>query len=94
MDNVDRAIMNAFTQNWIVQPQFAKLPPEQRSAHMDIAIGHEGQVLTFKMAKSSGNRAFDDSVLAAGNRVENVEVNLPAAFTPERYEFQLNFHAE
>ncbi len=94
MDDMDHAIMKAFTQNWVVQAAFAQLPAEQRTAHMDIAVGRQGQVLNFKMAKSSGNKAFDDSVLAAGNRVENVNAKLPAQFTGERYEFQLNFHAE
>jgi outer membrane biosynthesis protein TonB len=94
MDDVDRAIMRAFTQNWVVRKEFANLPPEQRDAHMDIAVGREGQVLRFVMAKSSGNKTFDDSVLAAGNLVENIQSKLPATYTGERYEIQVNFHAE
>ena len=93
LEDVDRAIRNAFMRQWS-PPKVATLNVNQRTAHMDMAVDRSGHVLNFKLIKRSGSEDFDLSLLEAANRLDKIPVTLPASFHPDHYEFQLHFHVE
>ncbi len=93
LDDVDRAIIRAFMREW-VPPDDSKLSPNQRTAHLDMSVDRNGRVLSFELTHPSGNSALDMSVLEAVGRLGKIEVQLPPSYPKDRYEFQVNLHAE
>jgi outer membrane biosynthesis protein TonB len=93
LDEVDRAVIDAFMKEWL-PPDASKLRVDQRTAHLDMAIDRTGRVLNFKLTQPSGSIDLDMSVLEAADRLDKIGAQLPASFPKERYEFQVNLHAE
>lgn len=93
LDEVDRAIIDAFMREWL-PPDASKLPRDHRTAHLEMAVNREGKVLNFKLMQPSGSIDLDMSVLEAADRLDKIGASLPATFPKERYEFQVNLHAE
>ncbi len=93
MDGVDRAIIDAFMRNW-TPPDAAKLPVDQRTAHVDVTINREGRLLAYQLVRTSGSHELDASVLDAANRLDKIGASLPADYPQDLYKFQVNFHVE
>ena len=93
LDEVDRAIINAFRRHWNPPPANT-LSLDQRTAHMDVTVDRTGHVLNFKLARRSGNDDFDYSVIEAAHRLDKIDVQLPASYPQDHYEFQVHFHVE
>lgn len=93
LDAVDRAIIDSFMREW-VPPDASTLRRDQRTAHLEMAVDRGGRVLTFKLIQPSGSIDLDMSVLEAADRLDKIGAQLPAGYPKERYEFQVNLHAE
>ena len=93
LNEVDRAIISAFMREW-VPPDASLLKQDQRTAHLDMSINRAGHVLTFKLTQPSGSIDLDMSVLEAADRLDKIEAQLPASYPKDRYDFQVNLHAE
>lgn len=90
MDAVDEALNTAFLASWTAPPIEA-VPASQRGATMNIAIGKDGTVLKSQMSKFSGSHALDQSILEAAARVKKIAATLPANFSKDSYDLELNF---
>ena len=92
-DEVDRAIIDGFRRIW-APPKANTLAIDQRTAHLNVTIDRTGRLLSFKFARRSGNEDFDSSVIDAADRLDKIEVQLPASYPKDHYEFQVHFHVE
>ena len=83
------ALHSRFYAAW-EQPDSVAAPRGKISVPADVEIDRSGRVLRFKIAKSSGYRAIDDSIRAAGKRVRQVDPPpIPAETT--RLKLRVNF---
>ena len=83
------ALHSRFYAAW-EQPDTIAAPRGKISVPAEVEIDRNGRVLRFKIAKSSGYRAIDDSIRAAGKRVRQVDPPpLPSETT--RLKLRVNF---
>ena len=74
-----------FYRAW-VQPSSVAAPPGKISVPVDVQIDQSGRVARFRIAKSSGYPAFDQSVMAVSQKVTQVD---PPPATTRRGLFKL-----
>jgi len=68
-----------FYRAW-VQPKAITAPPGKISVPVDVQIDQSGRVTQFRIAKSSGYPAIDESIMAVSRKV--TQVDAPPATTP------------
>jgi outer membrane biosynthesis protein TonB len=90
LDTVDEAVNAAFLASWTAPP-IESVPEGQREARLNLAIGKDGTVLKAQMSKFSGSHMLDQSILEAAAKVKKISTTLPANFTKESYDLELNF---
>lgn len=90
LDPVDEGINTAFLGVWTAPPIDA-VPAAQREARLNISLGKDGTVLKSQMSKFSGSHVLDQSILEAAANVKKIPVTLPANYTKDSYEVELNF---
>ncbi|MGV3663928.1 MAG: TonB C-terminal domain-containing protein [Prosthecobacter sp.] len=90
LDAVDEAMNTAFLAVWTAPPIDA-VPATQREARLNISLGKDGSVLKSQMSKFSGSHVLDQSILEAAANVKKIPVTLPANYTKDSYDVELNF---
>lgn len=90
LDAVDEAMNTAFLGVWTAPPIDA-VPLAQRAARLNISLGKDGTVLKSQMSKFSGSHVLDQSILEAAANVKKIPVTLPANYSKESYDVELNF---
>ncbi|MFN0075323.1 MAG: TonB C-terminal domain-containing protein [Prosthecobacter sp.] len=90
LDAVDEAVNTVFLAGWTAPPIDA-VPPAQREARLNIAIGKDGTVLQAQMSKFSGSHVLDQSILEAASKVKKISAALPSNFAKDSYDLELNF---
>lgn len=90
LDPVDEALNTAFLAVWTAPPIDA-VPATQREARLNISLGKDGTVLKSQMSKFSGSHVLDQSILEAAANVKKISVTLPANYTKDSYDVELNF---
>jgi periplasmic protein TonB len=93
LDDVDRAVIEAFMKTWSA-PKPELLAPNERTAHLDVAVNRKGRMLDYKLARTSGSADLDVSVLEAADRIKSIAAKFPSDYPSERYDFQVNFYVE
>lgn len=94
LDDIDRALIEAFIHHWTPPESAKRLTPDQRTVPMLVIINREGRLIRFKPTKSSGSAELDASVVEAGDRLDKIGTPLPASYPHDLYEVQVNFHVE
>ncbi len=90
LDAVDEAVNDAFLANWTAPPIDA-VPTTQREARLTLSIGKNGNVLKSQMSKFSGSHSLDESIIEAVAKVKKISLALPANFSKDSYDLELNF---
>ncbi len=94
LDAVDSAIIEGFRSVWLPPGKLDGATAEERTAHLEIAVGREGQLYSFRFASPPQNEPLKLSVLDAANRLANFSKPLPEQFHGERYSVQVHFYVE
>lgn len=84
-----RELHNRFYGAW-TQPESVSAPRGKISVPVDVEIDRDGRVRRFKIAQSSGYRAVDDSIRAAGKLLRQVDPP-PIAAGAERLQLRVHF---
>lgn len=93
LDAVDRALIDGFLKLW-TPPRGSGVSADQRSVHLDASIDRAGRLVSFKVARPSGDNAVDTSVLEAADRLDKIGESLPDSYSGDRYSVQVHFHVE
>ncbi len=83
---------NRFYNAW-VQPEAVGAPHGKISVPVDLQIDPHGRVLSFRLMKSSGYPAIDESIEAAGAQVRKVEPP-PTASSGQLYAVRIYFELD
>ncbi len=83
---------NRFYEAWL-QPKTVGLPRGKISVPVDVEIDPRGQVADFKIVRSSGNAAVDQSIAAVGKRVRKVAPP-PAAGAGKLFRLRIFFELD
>ena len=75
------------------QPKVVQAPRGKISVPVDIQIDRGGRVVKFQIARSSGDRAIDDSIAAVARQIGKVD---PPPATPrhDRYDLRIYFELD
>ncbi len=83
---------NRFYEAW-VQPKTVGLPRGKISVPVDVEIDARGRIAGFKIVRSSGNTAVDQSIAAVGERVRKVAAP-PAAGAGKPFRLRIFFELD